>query len=201
MKLLICFICFFIAQLSVQGQNYLMSEASGMHIGLGGNITGGTILVSLIPGYTVKGRVTTELGISALLNDVGSNNLILTPTLSALIIKQNESFPFSLGASVGTQRVFRSRNDFRSIIFGPSLYHEISIDHVSIIPSVSYVFNSASNGFGSRNTISVPAFSAAIRLEYFYFEPTLVLNQGFNQFFLGLGYLFPSKKVEQPSLN
>ncbi len=173
-------------------QNYLFEDGqSGTHIGLGGSVNGGTVLLALVPGFTVNGRYTAEAGFATTLNAIGSNNLILTSSLSALLLKQGEVSPVSLGGSIGLQNVFLRGEDLRTFVYGPSIHYEIQFNEwISVIPTARVLFNNEL-GNSIRSTFSTTSLSAAFKVDSFYFEPTFNINRGFNQLFLSLGYLFP----------
>lgn len=182
-------------------QNYTMErENSGFHGSV--QLRSGNFENSLAiqPGYTWNGVFTAGIDFGKGTDKIRKLSLnIVRPNLNFLIIKQNdEGIPVSINLEAAYQYNILPATSFnsRSVQFGSTLYHEISIQDesldVKLIPQAGLLaVNTLSrNGIQTESGVEI-VYNAGITVlwESVYFEPKFFVNDGNISYSLKVGYV------------
>lgn len=190
----------FLLALSTRGlaQNYLITdERSTFHGSVLLSTSNFENIVAILPGYTVKGRLTFGFDFGKAKDKLNKlNSTIIRPNINYLIIKQdNGGLPFSLSAEAGYQYNILQTTTFnsRTIQFGANLYHELDIDQeFRLIPLVSVRSNKTTlkNNIVQQGSSTI-SYSIGITMmwQQIYFEPRFVKNDGLTALALRVGYV------------
>jgi len=182
-------------------QNYVMDlDSSGFHGSVqlrSGNFEN---TIAIQPGYTWNGVLTAGIDFGKGTDKIRKLSLnIVRPNLNYLIIKQDEEgLPISINLETAYQYNILPATSFnsRSIQFGGTLYHEISIqDHslgIKLIPQAGMLaVNTLSrNGIQTESAVEI-VYNAGITVlwESVYFEPKFFVNDGNISYSLKVGYV------------
>ncbi len=187
---------------SSYAQNYVMDhDESGFHGSV--QLTRGNFesLLAIQPGYTWNGVLTAGIDLGKGTDKIRSLSLnIVRPNVRYLIVKQkSEGIPLSINLEAAYQYNILPATSFnsRSVQFGGSLYHEISIQDesfgVKLIPYAGLIaVNTLSrNGIQTSETGVGIVYEAGISVawESVYFEPKFFVNDGNISYSLKVGYI------------
>ena len=186
---------------SATAQNYLMlNEDSGFHGSA--QLTRGNFesTLAIQPGYTWNGRLTAGIDLGKGTDKIRNLSLnIVRPNLNYLIVKQMEnSSPVSINLEIAYQYNLlpTTTANSRSVQFGGTLYHTISVEDnaisLSLIPQAGLIaVNTISkNGFQSESGVGI-VYNAGITVQWqkVYFEPKFFVNDGNISYSLKVGYV------------
>ena len=180
-------------------QNYLMEEDhSSFHSGVQIAYNSFENHYSVFPGYTYKGRWTTEFAIGKTKDKINRvNSTVIRPSIGYLLVKQKEdASPITIDINVGYQFNYVTQVSFnaQAFQFGGGIYHQISpIDHVKIIPSLLLEGSKAISGpnqlFREKEVLAFGIQSSIIWHQY-YLSPRLMIQEGIYTIGVKLGMIF-----------
>lgn len=186
-------------QTSSKGQNYLMeNEHSSFHSAAQISYSSFENHYSVLPGYTLDGRLTAEFGIGKTKDKINLiNSTVIRPSLSYLAIKQkDEGFPISFELNAGYQFNYVTQVSFnaQTFLFGAGIHHQISpIDHVKITPSILLEGSKAISGpnqtFREKEVFALGLQTSIVWYEY-YLSPKLTIQEGIYTIGVRLGMIF-----------
>ena len=179
-------------------QNYLIPEdTSTFHGAVQLSTSNFENIIALLPGYTVKGRLTFGVDLGKGKDKLNRlNSTIIRPNINYLFVKQEEGqSPASVNIEAGYQYNILQATSFdaRAVQFGGTIYHELGLgQEFKLIPHVGILANRTTiknNSVQQESATIIYTIGITMQWTHVYFQPKFIKNDGLTALSLNVGYI------------